>query len=97
MREPVVAHIGKRGRTEEQMVEQLAIELLGADDVAEHPVSRSRCRMTPGLQPGRVRAAAAQRRRDPLPASPDLLEVDAFRGLYLKVSVWHSVTLGSCS
>ena len=99
MPEPVVAHIGKRGGSEEEVVKQLAIELLGRDDVAEHPLWRGGCRHGASPSgPDVVRArAAAQRRRNPLPASPDLLEVDAFRGLYLRVSLWQSVTLGSCS
>jgi hypothetical protein len=32
-----------------------------------------------------------------LPASPDLLEVDAFGGFYLRVVIWLSATWGSCS
>ena len=65
VREAVVAHPGQGGGAPKDDVEQLAIELLGGDHVAEHPVSRSRCRhgaspSSPGgFGQGRPRSGAA--------------------------------------
>ena len=98
VRETIVAYAGERGRPFEDVIEERTVELLAADDIAESPsrrrLDRHRVMSSSPSGAGRGSRAAAPRS---LAGLSDLLEVDAFGGLYLRVVSWHSETSGSSS
>jgi hypothetical protein len=98
MRETIVTDTGQRGGTLEEVIEEGSVELLAADDMTESPFRRrlDRHRVMSSSPSGAGRGSRAAAPRS-LAGLSDLLEVDAFGGLYLRVVSWHSETSASCS